>query len=333
MLFRKKKNNNWRLIKLSLWILFIILGINFLQNKLTKDNSSAKVNVKPVTNVSLAGKDQNSNTDSQALKSEVLGASNSKELEKSVNQALEGTKGTYGIVIKNLKSGQYFALNEHRLFQPASIYKLWIMAIIRQQIQHGQLKENDTVSGDLAALNEEFYISPQDAEFNQGEMSFTVKSALHQMITISHNYASLILTSKIGLPAVEKFISDNKFYETKVGLNGDPPLTTPNDTALFFDKLYHQKLADETNSQEMLSLLKKQTLNYALPKYLPPSVEVAHKTGKIDSFTHDSGIVFLKEGDYIIVVFSETDSVPQAEERIALISKSVYDYFKSARSD
>ncbi|MBI3887855.1 serine hydrolase [Candidatus Microgenomates bacterium] len=63
-----------------------------------------------------------------------------------------------------------------------------------------------------------------------------------------------------------------------------------------------------------------------LPKYLP-EVLVAHKTGTLDRFQNDVGIVFTPLGDYAISVFSESDSVYGAEERIALISKSVYDYF------
>ena len=77
----------------------------------------------------------------------------------------------------------------------------------------------------------------------------------------------------------------------------------------------------------MIALLKQQTLNDKLPKYLPENVEIAHKTGEIDRFSHDAGIVFFEKGDYIIVVLSETDNSPAANERIADISKKVFEYF------
>lgn len=77
----------------------------------------------------------------------------------------------------------------------------------------------------------------------------------------------------------------------------------------------------------MLTLLKNQKLNNKLPKHLPTKTVIAHKTGEIDLFTHDAGIVFSPHGDYIIVVMSETEFPPAADARIANISKSVFEYF------
>ena len=78
----------------------------------------------------------------------------------------------------------------------------------------------------------------------------------------------------------------------------------------------------------MLDLLKKQKLNNKLPANLPEGVEIAHKTGEIGYFTHDAGIVYTSKGDYIIVVLSQSDMPSAAEDRIASISKNVYDYFQ-----
>lgn len=77
----------------------------------------------------------------------------------------------------------------------------------------------------------------------------------------------------------------------------------------------------------MIDILKKQTLNEKLPKYLPQGTLIAHKTGEIDYLSHDGGIVFSKKGDYVIVVMTEADSPSGVEERIAQISKNVFNYF------
>ncbi|MEM4270897.1 MAG: serine hydrolase, partial [Candidatus Pacearchaeota archaeon] len=82
-------------------------------------------------------------------------------------------------------------------------------------------------------------------------------------------------------------------------------------------------------SGEMLALLKKQNLNSKLPKYLPENTVVAHKTGELGEYSHDAGIVYKDSGDYIIVVLSKTQKPLDANEKIAQISKAVYDYFKS----
>lgn len=77
----------------------------------------------------------------------------------------------------------------------------------------------------------------------------------------------------------------------------------------------------------MMALLKNQKKNIKLSKYLPQDTVVAHKTGELGGLSHDGGIVFTKKGDYIIVVLSQTASSLSADEKIADISKAVYNYF------
>lgn len=250
-------------------------------------------------------------------------------LKEVVDDALEGTRGTYGIVIKNLKTGQSFYSDENRVFETGSLYKLWIMAVVLQQIQNGQLKEDQVLSEDAAVLNQKFNMDPDLVEQTEGTVTFTVHDALNQMITVSHNYAALLLTEKIRLSTVATFLKENGFSESVVGTNGDFPTTTPADIALFFEKLYKGELANEQYTQEMINLLKSQKLNDGLPKYLPDKSKVASKTGEIDLFKHDAGIVFTSYGDYIIVIMSESNSPPGAQERIALVSKGVFEYFTS----
>lgn len=248
-------------------------------------------------------------------------------LKDIVDDVLVGAKGTYGIAIKNLKTGEDYYLNGHLSFETGSLYKLWVMVTVFQQIQEGRLTEEEALSRDVTALNREFGIDPSDAELTDGTINFIVRDALNQMITISHNYAALILTEKVKLSSVATFLRTNGFKESTVGINGDAPKSTPSDIALFYEKLYRGKFADEQYTKRMVDLLKGQQLNDGLPKYLPAELQVAHKTGDIGWFKHDAGIVFTNQGDYIIVVMSESSSPPGAQERIALFSKAVYEYF------
>ena len=251
-----------------------------------------------------------------------------KSLEEAISRSLEGSKGTYSIVIKNLKNGQEFSLKDHQSFEAGSLYKLWVMAVSFDQIQKGELKTEEMLSEDVSNLNDKFNISNDQAELTEGVVTLSVEDALKQMITISHNYAALLLTERIKLSTVDSFLNRNNFKESKVGVNGESPTTTAADIALFFEKLYQGKLADKDLTGQMLDLLKKQQLNDKLPKLLPQGISVAHKTGEIDYFSHDAGIIFSPKGDYIIVVLSKTDLPTAAEDRISKISKEVYDYFE-----
>ncbi len=264
-----------------------------------------------------------------AIPAEVLADSTkSKEpLRDAVYASLEGTKGAYAVVIKNLATGETFSMNEHRIFQPGSLYKLWIMGTAFEQIQKGQLRSDQDIHEDVATLNKKFGIVSESAELKDGTVDFTVGTAINQMITISHNYAALLLTEKIKLSNVAAFLTENDFRESQIGKNNGSPITTAYDTAQFFEKLYLGKILSPAYSEEMLAILKRQQLNNKLPKYLPDDLEIAHKTGEIDTFTHDAGIVYLPKQAYVIVVLSESKDPDLAEERIAGLSLKVYDYF------
>jgi len=245
-------------------------------------------------------------------------------LSDIVDKELEGTKGTYGIVIKNLKTGESYSKNSHQYFQSGSLYKLWIMATAVNQIEKGELNQDEILSEEVSKLNELFNIDSDQVELTEGEITLSVKQAMNQMITISHNYAALLLSEKVKLSNVRNFLGKNHLTESALG---ESPTVTANDIALFFEELYNGQLANKENTKLMIEILKQQALNDKIPKYLSENLDIAHKTGEIGFFSHDAGIIFFKNGDYIIVILSQSDLPPAANERIANISQKVFEYF------
>jgi len=259
----------------------------------------------------------------------VVGRENSKpNLHKTILNALSGAKGKYSVTVEDLKNGKKESLYGNKIFEVGSLYKLWVMGETFRQIQEGTLSEDETLSEDIDVLNKDFSIDPESAELTDGTITLTVRDALKQMIDISHNYAALLLTKKIKLSNVAGFLEANGLRASHVG---STPTSTSDDLALFLKKLYRGELANKQYTQEMLDLLKAQTLNDKLPKYLPEGIIIAHKTGEINYLSHDAGIVYAPNGDYVIVVLSETDYPPGAGERVAQISKSVFDYLSSQK--
>lgn len=248
-------------------------------------------------------------------------------LSSVVSAALSGTTGTYGVVIKHLSTGESYSLNPHQSFSTGSLYKLWVMAAIYQRLQSGSLPENTTLSKNVADLNAEFSIASDEAELTTGTVTMSLDDALYQTIALSGNYSAFLLTDYIKSSGINSFLQDYGFSESKVGTNTSQPVTTAADTAKFFESLYTGRLANSQYTQSMLNLLKKQQLNEKLPKNLPDGVVIAHKTGELDNYTHDAGIVFTPHGNYIIVVLTQSDAPSLAQGRIADISQAVYKYF------
>lgn len=248
-------------------------------------------------------------------------------LQTIINDKLTGSNGIYGIVVLNLKTGESFYMNDQQSFETASLYKLWVMATAFNQIQNGELKEDTVLSEYADSLNKRYNISSESAQLHEGKVTYTVATALEKMITISDNYAAFLLTSKVKLENIANFLKEATLIDSRIGSNGKLPITTPLDTALLIAKLYKGELANEQYTNKMLNLLKWQKLNNKIPKYLPGNISVLHKTGELDEFTHDAGIVETLYGDYIMVILTKSNDPSNAEEHIAQISRAVYDYF------
>ena len=255
-------------------------------------------------------------------------------LKNAVLSQLQGNQGTYAVEIINLKTGESDYLNPNRVFGSASLYKLWVMAVVYQEVQEGKINENQILSDSYADLNKSFDIDTDEATKTSGTMTSSVKTALYNMITISDNYSALLLTKKIGESSLSEFLTQNCFNQSKVGIRGRQPTTTAFDIGSFFQKLYNGQLANKKYTAEMIDLLQQQRLTDKLPKYLPYGMQLslAHKTGELDDFSHDAGIAYTPVGNYIIVVLSQSNSQDLANERIANISKSVFDYFTATPS-
>lgn len=229
-----------------------------------------------------------------------------------ITSVLNGTEGRYGIFIKNLKTGESFFLREEEKFDAGSLYKLKLMVLVFERIKDGRLSEKEGVEADVKELNEYFDISDKDAELKEGVLNFTVKSALEQTITISHNYAAMALTKKVNAKNLAEPV-------------------TPNEIGNFFEDLYNGKIIDGDYSRQMLELLSRQKINDRIPKFLPEEARVAHKTADLGYFEHDGGIVFSAKGDYIFVTLTESKIPDSTGRKIAQISKAVYEYFNKER--
>lgn len=313
---KRKPGRNFKYL-----VIFGVIGVvlYFINSRSGDDNKKvAGVEIAPSSEISVETKTEVSPTPKPV---------NYKSLQETIEKSLEGTTGSYGVFVKNLKTGESFSLNENKVFESGSLYKLWTMAVVMDQIESGDLETDQKLSQGIAILNRKFGIDPALAEQTQGTITLTVDQALTQMITISHNYAALLLTEKVKLSTVEAWLLEKGFNYSKVGTDGSAPTTTPLDIALFMEKLYKGELANPESTSKMIDLLKAQQLNNKLPKNLPPGTVIAHKTGELGWFSHDAGIVYSSKGEYIVVVMSESSSPKGAEERIADLSLNIFNYF------
>jgi beta-lactamase class A len=88
-------------------------------------------------------------------------------------------------------------------------------------------------------------------------------------------------------------------------------------------KLGRGEIVSPDASAEMIAVLKRQTLNDAMPAGLPPGTVVAHKTGTITGIHHDAGIVYGKRPYVLVVLVRGIDDQKISAKLIADIARVV----------
>ncbi len=310
---RHRKSNFGKLI----FFLFVVILLLFGLSKIKSSNvpQLAYGVISPLSKTSVLGESVNTNTLTNDLETYI---------KKIKNVDLDNQ----GIVAINLETGEEAQLNSTKQFPAASLYKLWVMAVVYKQIEEKKISLTTNLSKSVAILNEEFNLDKDTAEKTDGTISETVEEALIKMITISDNYSALLLVDQVGVNTLQKFLDENGLTDSHVSRSGSLPETSASDTALFFYKLYNGELANSVTTSSMISLLSKQVLNDKIPNYLPKSLIIAHKTGEIDDYSHDAGIIYTPDTRYILVVLAKSSSRDAANEDIAEISKKIYAYFE-----
>jgi beta-lactamase class A len=232
------------------------------------------------------------------IKAAALAAENT-ELQSLLSKFSAGAPT--GITIKNLKTGAMAGTNQTQVFTSASLYKLFVAHGIYKQIDSGQRSLGDKV-GDR-----------------------TLGECLNLMITVSDNSCAEALGSQLGWAKYNSTLKSLGFNQTKFG---SPMQTSAADVATLLERLYSGTLLSRNSSSHFLDLLKAQKINNRLPQGLPSGTTIAHKTGDLDGFVHDAGIVYGPKGDYIVVMTSGPWATPSAApSKFAELSRMLYGQF------
>jgi beta-lactamase class A len=109
--------------------------------------------------------------------------------------------------------------------------------------------------------------------------------------------------------------------------------STPEAMTSLLEKVFRKEILDPESCELILEvMLGCQTGARRLKGDLPRGTEVAHKTGTIGGTVNDAGILYLPDGlghVALTVFFKNTEEgrTEEVEDRIAQISRFVYDYF------
>ena len=223
--------------------------------------------------------------------------------------------GTFGVYIKNLKTGDQLIINDGK-YSAASIIKLFVMAGVMNELEQGNLAESDVLG-----------------------------RTLYSMITVSDNYSSNYLVKTMGGGNYHTGFQKENANTINAGCLNTQHLSlfsgygdyvsygrnwvSPYDCGILLEKIYNRTLVSPEKSDRMLALLKDQQRRNKIPYPLPQGTVCANKTGETSTVQSDVGIVYSPNCDYIICV--TTNNATSGIFNIRDISLMTYNYFNLRR--
>jgi beta-lactamase class A len=249
-----------------------------------------------------------------------------------IRKVIDDDKLKYSIVVKNLKTGETFKINEEAIVPSASTIKIFIMGEALRQAKGGRhaLKERITVE---ESVKVPFSILTMLETGN----SYSLKDIITLMIVQSDNTATNILIDLLGMGSINEFIQNcgarhtilqRKMMDFEARQEGRENYTCALDLANILELIYEGKIIDKEYSNLMMDILKLQ-LDKGMHLEIPDEIEIAHKPGELECLDHDAGIMFTGKGD-ILFAMTTWDAVSNNYARIAIgrAAKAVYDYFR-----
>jgi beta-lactamase class A len=228
-------------------------------------------------------------------------------LQQLLNDFVAGAGGAsqYGIVVKDMTTGETANINPDKQMESASLYKLFVAQRIYQRIDLGQTSYGQAAGGGTGR---------------------NINDCLTIMINISDNGCGQALGDILGWGAQDQALRAEGYNNTSLA---SPQQTSAGDVATLFTRLYNGTLVSSGSSDKFTGLLKDQRVNNRLPVGLPAGTGIAHKTGDLDGFMHDAGIVYGPKTNYLVSVMSGSWNAPGNEPtNFAALSSQLWDYFE-----
>ncbi|MCB0462383.1 MAG: serine hydrolase [Flavobacteriaceae bacterium] len=269
------------------------------------------------------------------------------DLKTKIENQISDIDGDIALALLDLSNeSNSIMINTEESFHAASTMKVPVMIELYKQQNEGLVNLNDSIVlvnefksiVDGSSYSMDIGDDSDDVIYSKIGTKQTLYDLMVPMITVSSNLATNVLIEivdakkvtqtmrSLGADKIEvlRGVEDQKAYD--LGLSNS---TTANDLLVIMKAIAEGKAGTKNDCNAMIAILKRQEWNDMIPKYLPETVEVAHKTGTITGVHHDAGIVYLADGNsYALVLLSKNLSdFEKGTDQLAQISKTIYEFF------
>jgi beta-lactamase class A len=270
------------------------------------------------------------------------------DLRKQLDSIAEGFTVKLGYSLHHLTKRERLERLGDEMFPTDSTLKIAIMCtgmekVERREIGYYDLRpllKEDQTGGSGFFKN---YTAGADIEFTE---------AMHQMIAVSDNTATLMLIRWVGgTGAVNDWLDRHGLKTTRLivqwpmseDLKTDATalqkyaesfkkwgmgVSTPNEMRTLMEMIVSGRAGTAASSDEMHRLLNHQYKDSGIASQIPPWVVVASKSGNSDHSQSDMAIVHSPSGTYALTIFiKDVDDAKQRGQAIQAISRAVWRHY------
>lgn len=239
------------------------------------------------------------------------------QLQNQLAMLVTSKSADVGVAAIDLATGETVSVRGNERYPMASTMKVAVAATYLSYVENGERTLDETIAGRSAA------------------------SLMKAMLVKSDNHATDLLLRNLGGPrTVQKWLEWHKvegirvdrtiaqLLRAKRNLYEDLDSTTPVAFATFLKRLDKGELLQSWSRNYLLELMAQCKTGSNRMKAFLPSGSVAHKTGTLNGYSSDVGIITLPNGRRVaIAIFARGGS--NRPRAIAEAARAVYDGFRA----
>ncbi|MBK8846443.1 MAG: serine hydrolase [Bacteroidetes bacterium] len=245
------------------------------------------------------------------------------QIQKFKNEGLLLTASVY---FRDLKSTQWFTINENEPYEPASLMKISILITYLRQSETNPSRLNEKLTYNKKLHNSRAVVYT-DQTLILGN-TYTIRELLEYMIVYSDNEATALLNQQVG---VEDYLQTFKDFNLPIPNANDAsyPITAKS-YSYFLRSIYNAGYINHKNSEFAAELLSKSKFIDGFKKGIPSDVLIIHKFGEFPaqplSQLHETAIIYCNQHPYLITVMTKGNRIDNLPKVLASMAQISYQF-------
>lgn len=265
-------------------------------------------------------------------------------LRRTLEEAMRGYPGVAGVSVRNLKTGESLSIRGGETYPSASLIKVSVLVGLLDEVRRGTMRLDERIG----MIDHDKVGGSGVLQYLGGGLPLTLGDAAWLMITLSDNTATNLILDKVNIRPVwakmdslglhhTRIHSKTFLRSTSVAVDSSVKyglgVTTPDETVQLFTLLYQGKAVSPQLDSLALAMLRNNQTTDKMVRWLPESVQVAHKTGEVDRARSDCGIIYGPEAPVALCVMTrenrETTYAVDAPANLLIgrIAREVFRYY------